>query len=113
VFSKKILGLILLVIGVGLYLFGNYVSNQVVEGKKKIEKTQRTVDNVRHYSKVDPYAEAVGKIATNPVQKKINEGREEVSNYRKLAKALHTSGLVLLGLGVLFLLLGFTSKKKH
>lgn len=111
--AKKIIGLVLIILGVASYLFGNYVATQVVDGKKKIAKTQKTVNKVRGITDLNPDTKVVGKIATQPIQKKIDEGRGDVKTYGTLAMLLHTVGIVLFAIGLLLLLMGFLSKKKQ
>lgn len=110
--AKKIIGILLIFLGVAAFLFANYVANQVEEGKQKIKNTQKTVNQVKKISKVNPYSKAIGEIATQPVQEKINAGKEEVKQYSKLAKRLYVGSYISFGLGLLFLIFGFIYKKK-
>jgi hypothetical protein len=109
---KKAIGLIILIIGVMAFLSGDYVTKQVGEGETKIKKTQKTVNQVQCTTKVNPYAKVVGQIVTNPIQQKIDEGRDEVAQYKKLVPILHIVGAFLAAIGILILFWGIFAKKK-
>lgn len=109
---KKILCPILIVLGIGAFIFGIYISGQVRIGEKKIHNAQKGVNQVCNLAKGNSYTKLVGKVATSPIQKKINEGKGTVQGYKKLASWLKISGIVLFSVGFIWLLF-VPSKKKN
>lgn len=110
---KRISGVILLVLGVLIIIFGNIISGQVEEGKKKIHKAQRGVNTIKDISKIHQTTEKIGKTITKPVQKKINKGRVQAKDYKILSTVMLIVGIVFSATGVILLILSFTSKKRQ
>lgn len=98
--KKKILGIVLLVIGILLFGASLYIEAQVAEGKEQISSAQGTVDKGKALFSLDPLSQQVGKTITNPIQKKINEGQEEVLYYERLALWLKLAGIICFVTGV-------------
>lgn len=110
---KRISGVVVLIIGAALFVFGSYVSEEVAGGRQKISSAQKSVDQVDSLSKMSPYTKGVGGMATGSAQKKIDKGREDVAKYQMLANLLHGSGVVLFIAGVGLVALSFMQKKRH
>ena len=109
---KRIIGIVLLVLGVGFYIFGSYVASEVSDGRKKISSAQSTVDGIDSLSKVTPFTKGLGKAATGSAQKKINKGREDVRKYQILADWMHGVGIGVFAVGVGLLAYTFIFKKR-
>lgn len=109
---KKILGIVLFVIGIALYFISNYIMDQVNEGKQKISSAQKQVDQSNDLFSLAPYGKDIGKELTNPAEKKIHAGQEQVNYYQNTAHFLHIGGVVLMVLGAGTFLIGFIKKKK-
>ena len=71
---KRIISLVLLIVGIGCYFFAGYISGEVAEGRKKIASGQKTVDELQGLSKLSPYTKDIGEAATSSAQKKIDAG---------------------------------------
>lgn len=109
--TKRILSGILLILGIGLYIFGSYISGEVAEGRKKIASGQQSVDRAKGASQFSPYTKGLGDMATGSAQKKIDKGKEDVEKYQAMANWLHGVGIVVFIVGAGLLIFSFTRKK--
>jgi uncharacterized protein YjeT (DUF2065 family) len=110
----RILGIIILVAGIVSICFSHYITTQIKEGKIKIEKGQKSVDQSSSLFSLNPYSKQVGQGMTSSAQKKIDEGKNEVARYEQIASTLQifgTAGIVV-GVGVtLFSFFGSGKKR--
>jgi hypothetical protein len=111
--KKRILGIILLVVGFAMYLFSNYIEGQVTEGRKKISSAQKTVDQSNSLFSHNPYSEEIGKGITGSAQKKINEGKNEANTYEQMATWLHVGGAILIVVGAGIFIMSFMKKNRR
>lgn len=109
---KRILGVVLILGGVALMLFSNYILNQVAEGKEKISNAETQVQRGNSLFSMNPVAKEVGKGLTNGVQKKIDAGKQQVGYYEELAGKMRMGGIGAIVLGLVLVLLSFQKKKK-
>ena len=109
--NKKILSGILIIIGIGIYIFGSYISSEVSQGRKKISSAQKKVDKAHGLSKLSPYTKDIGDMAAASGQKKIDEGKKEADKYQVLANWLHGSGISIFVIGIGLLGFSFIRKK--
>ncbi len=108
---RRILSPVFIIAGIVLFIFGSYVASQVIEGQQKIQKTQKGVNQACHLIKIDPTVHKIGKaFVTDPIRKKIADGREEVAQYQKLSWYLRGGGILSFAIGALLLL--FVRKRK-
>ena|SRR5579871_3822167 len=111
----RILGIVILVAGIACLFFSNYITDQVNEGKIKIEKGQKTVDQSNKLFSLSPYSKPIGDQLGSSAQKKINEGKEQVSYYEQLAQTLKVSGIIgiIVGAGItIFSFIGPRKKRR-
>jgi hypothetical protein len=108
----RILGILVLIAGIGCIFFSHYITNQVNEGKIKIEKGQKSVDQTNSLFSSNPVSKQVGKGLTSSSQKKINEGKEDVSYYEQLAQNLQTGGIVAIIVGAGISIFSFFGPRK-
>ena len=106
---KRILGILLAVVGVGLIVFSGYISDQVAEGRQKISSAQKSVNKGQSLFDSDPVAKQVGKGLFGGAQKQIDEGRREADSYDALASQLRIAGIVAIAIGGLVF---FLSRRK-
>ncbi|MBM3192944.1 MAG: hypothetical protein FJZ59_01770 [Chlamydiae bacterium] len=109
---KRVLGSIILAVGVLAYLFGMYISQEVGAGKKKLAHAERSVSKGKELTDIIPYTEGLGDLATAGAEKKIDEGKKDVETYTKVAEILHMGGVILFIGGALLVVMSFTNKKK-
>ena len=109
--GKRILGIAFIVIGAAMLFFSDYIAVQVAEGKLKIERAQSTVDSAESIFSKSQYTKPVGKVIFGGAQKKIDQGRVEVSQYEALSNNLKIAGIVLIVVGAGLLLLGQKNRR--
>jgi hypothetical protein len=110
---KKILGVILFVLGLSMYFFSNYITGQVNEGKAQVSTAEKQIDTGKKLFSLSPYTKDVGKMVTDKGEKKIEEGKVEISKYEHMAKLLHTGGIIFTIAGAGIFLISFVGKKKR
>jgi len=103
--SKKILGTLILGLGVIALGVSMYIRSQVEAGEKKISSAQRKLDQSNTLFNLNPVTKEIGKGISGGVQKKIDRGIDEVNEYDRLAGLLKIGGIVfiIVGAGVLIL----------
>ena len=103
--SKRIFGVVLIIIGIVLILFSRYINMRVEEGKGIISSAQSTVNQGNTLFSATPETKAVGKAITGSAQSKINAGQAEISSYEELERWLMIGGigLIIIGAGVVFI----------
>jgi hypothetical protein len=106
---RKIIGIVLVIVG-ALFLYGsNYINTQVAEGRMQISSAQKKVDTTGTLFSLHPATKQVGKQFTNYAQNKIDEGSQEANQYAQYANWCMIGGiaLIVIGIGVFF-----TGRKK-
>ncbi len=111
----RIVGILVVIAGIGCIFFSNYITTQVNEGKIKIEKGQQKIDQSSGLFSSNPYTKPLGKGITSSGQKKIDEGKQQVSYYEGLAATLKTSGIVgiIVGAGLVIVSFFVGSNKRR
>lgn len=109
----RILGIVVVVAGIVCIFFSNDITNQVNEGKIKIEKGQKTVDTSSSLFSTNPYTKPFSKGITSSAQKKIDTGKEEVAYYEQLAQTLQISGIIGIIVGVALTIFSFFGQRKR
>ena len=107
----RILSVIVILLSIGIYIFGSYISGEVSQGRTKITSAQKNVDRGNEFSQLSPYTKDLGDIATDSAQKKIDEGKQEANKYQVLANWLHGGGIVIFVAGIGLLVFSFVRKK--
>ncbi|MGC1879327.1 MAG: hypothetical protein WA678_08140 [Rhabdochlamydiaceae bacterium] len=109
----RILGIIILLAGIASIFFSNYITTQINEGKIKIEKGQKTVDQSNSLFSLNPYSKQVGQGMTSSAQKKIDEGKNEVARYEQIASTLQIFGIAGIVVGAGVTLFSFFGSRKN
>ena len=110
---KRISGIIFVILGSLLIVFGSSISTQVSQGIKKIHKAQAGVNVVRGVSKIHQSTEKIGKAVTSPIQKKIDDGRKETKSFKSLSMAMFVVGIAFCAFGAVLLFFSFTRKNRE
>lgn len=110
--GKKIVGIIVIIVGVVLFGVSNYIQNQIGEGKEKIAAAQKKLDQGQSLFSVSPVTKELGKGVISSGQKKINAANRTVAYYQDLAQKLQIGGIALVVVGALFLFVVKGQKKK-
>lgn len=112
---SRILGFVILIAGIAALLFSNYITTQVKEGKIKVNKGQKAVDQGNQLFSLNPVSKQVGKSLTDSAQKSINEGVQKIAHYENIAQILEIGGIAAIILGggmVIFSYMG-NKRKRH
>lgn len=87
-----------LIIGVICMGSSLYIKGEVREGQKKIANAQRNVDQGTSLFSITPLTKPFGDGLSRPVQKEIDQGKQDVAYYTALSNWLMIIGtLFLLG----------------
>lgn len=97
---KKVIGFVVLGLGAILLVFSYYIAEQVAEGRARVDRAQGQVDTANSLFSLNPTTKQIGKGFTSPIQKKIDEGSLDVSEYTALAHKLQVGGIILIVIGL-------------
>lgn len=111
--AKKIFGFLFILVGGALFFFSNYIATQVLEGQQQIDSAQSKVDTGKKLFSLTPVTKDASNILAHPIQKKIDQGQDQVDYYDLIAQRLHIGGVVVAILGVALVIWGFSRKKKR
>lgn len=111
--GKRILGIVLVLIGVACLLFSNYINNQVGQGRGKIAKAQGQVNMAEGFMSLSPEAKQYGKGMTESAQGQINAGSATADMYAQRATMLQWGGIGLIVIGGLLLIFGGKKSSKR
>lgn len=106
----RLLGSLVVLFGIALIAISVYITSQVNEGKEKISKGEEMVEKGDQITSLNPYTKEISKPLWDSAQKKIDTGKEEVTQYESLAGRLQIGGIIALVVGVI---LFFFSRKKR
>lgn len=110
---RKLLGVLFLLAGIGLYIFSDYIADQVTLGKERLLQGQKTVNEIREVSKLSPYTKDAGHLIAKQGQKKIAAGKKEIAYYTDLSNKIHLGGIICILAGVALIGLGFIKRNHH
>jgi hypothetical protein len=108
---RRVLGFLILIGGVGLIVFSNYIKGRVEEGEAEISSAQKKVEQGNSLFSLNPYSKLVGQQVSGSAQKKINEGKQQVSYYNQLSGQLQIGGIIVIILGIVIILIPRRSKR--
>jgi len=98
--SKKILSVVVIVVGGVLLLFSDNVADQIAAGKLQIQQGQQSVNTIDSVFSSNQYTKPFSKTFTGSAQKKINAGKAEVARYENLPRQLRIGGIILIVVGI-------------
>ncbi|PIS02704.1 MAG: hypothetical protein COT85_01350 [Chlamydiae bacterium CG10_big_fil_rev_8_21_14_0_10_42_34] len=103
--TRKILGILSIIIGGAMLLFSDYIAEQVAEGRLQIRQGQQSVDTVDSLFSQSKYTKPFGQAFTGSAQRKIDAGKAEADKYETLSGQLKIGGIILIvvGIGLFFI----------
>lgn len=101
---KKIIAIIIIVVGLAALGGSFYVKRQVAQGRQQISEGQSKVDTGQGLLKSNPFTNEAGKILSAPAQSKIDAGTREADSWAQYAQWLKWGGIALIVIGFLILL---------
>ncbi|MCF7806060.1 MAG: hypothetical protein K9M07_03095 [Simkaniaceae bacterium] len=108
---KKIIGIILAVLGISLIFISGYIRGRVEEGKQEISSGQQTVDQTNKLFSITGPTKVVGDELTGSAQQEIDEGRSQVAHYERMASQLQIGGIILIIAGAGLFVYGFMKRR--
>jgi hypothetical protein len=109
--SKRILGIIVLVVGVVLLFVSSNIKKQVAEGTLKVSSAEKSVSQANSLFSLSPATKQLSQGAMKGAEKKIAAGKEQIAYYSKLADELQMGGFVLVIAGIVIFVLGGNGSK--
>ncbi len=103
---KRIIGIIVFVVGVVMLFVSANIKKQVSEGTLKVRSAEKSVGQANRLFSLSPAAKQLSQGSMRGAEKKIAAGKEQIAYYSKLADELQLGGFVLVAAGILIFVLG-------
>lgn len=103
---KLIIGIVVVLCGIFLLTFSNYITVQVAIGRGDISRAQAQVNGINGLIDNSSRVHGLSNLFTGSAQNQINAGIQKANYYEKLSWELKIVGFVLLIIGALFLFFG-------
>jgi hypothetical protein len=97
--KKRILGIIILVVGVSLVVSSFYIKSRVSSGREEIAQAEKTVKRGKQLFSLNPTTKEIGKGLTDSADRKIQEGSAKADRYEIIALWFQISGGVFIVVG--------------
>lgn len=103
--TKKIFGIVLVILGVILLCGSFYIKSQVKAGQEKLSFAEETKDLGDKILSITPGTKEFGEHVTGSIQDKVREGKEQIAFYTTVANSLEIGGIISLILGIALFLI--------
>lgn len=107
---RKIIAIVLVVIGGAMLGVSYYIKNEVAEGRIKVQNAERSVEKGKSLFSITPYTKPIGEGIAKSADKKIQEAKHEIGYYERMAQMLQIGGIIAIIVGGIIFL---TSYKKR
>ena len=103
--GNKVLGIVILIIGLVMLGASFYIKNQVLQGRMEISSAQSKVDTGKSLFGTTPATKPAGNILFSGAQNQIDAGTATADYYAQMANWLQIGGIILIivGAGIIFL----------
>ncbi len=108
---KKIIAIVVVVVGIVMVGGSMYINNQVEQGKMQVSSAERKVNRGKAIFSLSPATEGIGDQMAKSADRKISNAKGEISYYANMAQNLLIGGIVLIILGALLYVFALRSKK--
>lgn len=108
----KTFSAILLVLGLGVFLYGSYLSQEVTQGNQKISQAEENEQNHRR-PLFGPIRKNMNEEATETAQGRINHAEQNLIQLQMKVNWLHGSGVILVVVGLSTLIYNFVHTKNR
>ena len=108
--KKRVLGIIVVILGVSLILSSFYIKSRVSSGRKKISEAKESVSKGKQLFSLNPLMEKVGKSEIDAAEKKIKEGSAKADRYEKIALWFNIGGGIFIVIGAGLILISIKRK---
>lgn len=102
---RRILGTILILLGVAAILTSVYIDKEVEKGRGQISSAQNQVDQGKKVMGLVPNSKPIGNIITGSAQGKIDAGKRDVAKYEKISNQLFYVGIALVVIGFILVII--------
>ena len=108
--TKRISGIIILIIGITLIGTSFYIKSRVSSGREQISEAEESVRKGKQLFSSNPLTKEIGKGITDSAEKRIQAGSAEADRYAKLALWFQIGGGIFIVVGGVLI---FISRKKE
>ena len=109
---KKILSILLLALGAGVFIAGNNMSEDAAYGEERISQIEENAqENKRPI--IGPVRRHARNQANENVQEKISEKSQAIGNSEATANLLQGAGILIFVVGMGFLISSFSLKRRN
>jgi hypothetical protein len=103
--TKKVLGIIALILGVIFVAISIYIKGQVEAGKVKVAHAEKQIEQGKHLFPLNPVTKSIEKEVTKEADTRIEASKEKIARFEGIARVLQIVGIILIVLGgILFFL---------
>lgn len=103
--TRRIWGVICIIVGAVMLFFSHYIAQQVAEGRIQIQQGERTIKSTESIFGMSKYTKPIGETLTSSGKRRIAAGEQDIAKYSEIARNLKIGGIVLIivGLGLIFI----------
>lgn len=98
--TKRVIGIVLIIVGAVMLFFSNYIAEQVMAGQMQVNQGQSQVNTIDSVMSMSKYTKPIGKTMTSSAQSRINAGQAEIDKYESIANNLKIGGIILIVIGI-------------
>jgi len=107
---KRIFGLLVIIAGVALMMFSNYLDGRLADADRQISDAKKKIQQGDQLFSLNPVSKEIGGAITGSAKQKVRSGEEEVAYYRRISMYSHNGGIALIVIGAVIVIFG--RKKK-
>ena len=103
--TRRIWGIVCIIVGAVMLFFSHYISKQVAEGKIQIRQGKQAIKSTKSVFGISKYTKPIGQTLTSSGRKKLAAGEQDIAKFTEMSRNLKMSGIVLIivGLGLIFI----------
>lgn len=107
---KKIIAIIVFVVGLGMIGGSMYIKNQVEQGKLQVASAEEKLSQGKTLFSLNPVAKQIGEGISSAADRKIAGANRDIAYYSNLAQQLLVGGIVLVVIGAALFAFSFKTK---
>lgn len=108
----RIIGIILVIVGIGCIVTSEYIKSEVEKGLIEIATGQQKVDSANRLFSLNPVTKQIGGGMTRSGQRRIDDGKIEAARYQRMAGQFMIWGIISIVLGLILIVIPGAKKKK-
>ncbi len=108
---RKILSILVMLIGIGIFMYGNSISQKANKGASKVAQAEETQEEKRK-PLVGPVRKTLREQASETAEKKISVAKQKVVKKEVTADWLHGTGIAVFVVGLGCFIYDIARKKK-